>query len=171
MPSPLPSTPEREAIKAKRRQYESQPHIRERRRKRADSPGAKSAAKAERRKWYVKLTKERPEANAKRKENREKYIAGQQRNIREQKRMASIKRLYGLTESAFQDMFSSQGGACAICKATDRGLVVDHDHDSKAVRALLCRLCNVGLGIFKDSQGLLLVAASYLGKHKKQRPE
>ncbi len=41
-------------------------------------------------------------------------------------------------------------------------LVVDHCHDSRKVRGLLCTDCNIGLGLFKDSPERLMAAARYL---------
>lgn len=54
-----------------------------------------------------------------------------------------------------------QGTACAICKE-EKPLVIDHCHDQKKVRGLLCRECNVGLGNFRDSEELLRSAIAYL---------
>jgi Recombination endonuclease VII len=59
-----------------------------------------------------------------------------------------------------------QNGVCAICLTNPDGkLFVDHDHDRKSIRELLCNLCNVGLGSFKDRPSLLEAAAAYLRKH------
>jgi Recombination endonuclease VII len=41
-----------------------------------------------------------------------------------------------------QPLREYQAGVCAICKRTDRPLVVDHDHQSGLVRGLLCVRCN-----------------------------
>jgi hypothetical protein len=54
-----------------------------------------------------------------------------------------------------------QGGTCAICGRPDPEHV-DHDHDTGAVRGILCVNCNGGLGQFRDSIDSLLIAASYL---------
>ena len=58
---------------------------------------------------------------------------------------------------------AAQQGICLICrKFADDGLVIDHDHESGAVRGLLCTGCNVGLGAFRDDPKRLLAAIIYL---------
>jgi hypothetical protein len=52
-----------------------------------------------------------------------------------------------------------QGNPCKY------GLVVDHNHKTDNIRELLCYLCNVGLGSFKDDEGRLKNAIAYLRKH------
>ena len=44
---------------------------------------------------------------------------------------------------------------------------IDHDHDTGAIRMLLCRNCNHCLGAAKDSPVLLDKMAAYLRKHGK----
>lgn len=79
---------------------------------------------------------------------------------------------YGLTDDDYRQMHESQGGRCAICGGarvrsdSDGSLVVDHDHATGAVRALLCSLCNSGLGHFGDAPEMLQAAAQYLIKHR-----
>lgn len=50
-------------------------------------------------------------------------------------------------------MLLTQCGRCGICgKDFGEGLIhIDHDHESGAVRGLLCRACNNALGIFGDN--------------------
>jgi len=54
-----------------------------------------------------------------------------------------------------------QQGRCAIC---DRfaPLFLDHDHDTGAIRGMLCNRCNSGLGLFQDNISALRSAVLYL---------
>lgn len=75
---------------------------------------------------------------------------------------------YGITAEEYQQKLDAQDGLCAICngpQVSDKALAVDHNHETGAVRDLLCNSCNGGLGLFKDSPALLDRAAEYLRKH------
>lgn len=79
----------------------------------------------------------------------------------------AVNRKYRLAPEDHDAIFHAQRGCCAVCgrraEETDGGrLNVDHDHDTGAVRGLLCGHCNRGLGHFSDSESLLLAAAEYL---------
>lgn len=79
-----------------------------------------------------------------------------------------LKKHYGISLADYTAMLEAQDNRCAICRKTHDGnfaLAVDHCHDSKAVRGLLCTNCNRGLGHFKDDPALLERAAQYLRKH------
>lgn len=79
-----------------------------------------------------------------------------------------LKKYFGIGIADYTAMLEAQDNRCAICRKTHDGnfaLAVDHCHDSKAVRGLLCRECNRGLGHFKDDPALLERAAQYLRKH------
>lgn len=78
-----------------------------------------------------------------------------------EKRRNKTLRGYGLTESDYNRMFDEQEGKCKICKASIM-LVVDHCHESKLIRGLLCNMCNVGLGCFGDDVGRMEDAIAYL---------
>jgi protein-arginine kinase activator protein McsA len=58
-------------------------------------------------------------------------------------------------------MIAAQGGRCLICQEETK-LHVDHCHETKKVRGLLCRECNTGLGKFKERVDLLERAIHYL---------
>lgn len=72
---------------------------------------------------------------------------------------------YGLTEVLYHKMLKEQNGLCAICKNKPKRFSIDHCHSTGRVRALLCNNCNAGLGFFKDSPELLVIAEAYLRKH------
>lgn len=78
-----------------------------------------------------------------------------------------LKSLYGITLDEYREMLESQDGRCKICSKTaeelgEPRLSVDHDHETKVVRGLLCGNCNRGLGKFRDDPGLLRSAIQYL---------
>jgi hypothetical protein len=45
---------------------------------------------------------------------------------------------------------------------------IDHAHESRLIRGLLCTNCNKAIGHFKDDPSLLLRAIAYLNKHQLQ---
>jgi hypothetical protein len=53
---------------------------------------------------------------------------------------------------------------CQICKQPelDRALAIDHDHKTGFIRGQLCKRCNTGLGLFRDSIPILQCAIKYL---------
>lgn len=74
---------------------------------------------------------------------------------------------YGITLDQYNELFTKQGGRCAICETHQSELpdplCIDHDHVTNQIRGLVCRTCNLGLGHFKDDPELLLKAVEYLG--------
>ena len=78
-----------------------------------------------------------------------------------------IRSNYDIDEVEYQRMKAAQGGRCLICeKIPDERLAIDHNHDTKAVRALLCKQCNFALGQFKDNLTLLRGAVRYLEQYE-----
>jgi hypothetical protein len=63
-------------------------------------------------------------------------------------------------------MLEEQDNKCAICKSDNlmhrTKWHVDHCHETGKIRGLLCTLCNVGLGSFKDNKEFLKCAIEYL---------
>ena len=76
-------------------------------------------------------------------------------------RRRSLKSRYGLSLEVYDLMIATQEGRCLICRDI-ANLVVDHDHKTKAIRGLLCNLCNTSLGGFRESIELLQRAIQYL---------
>jgi hypothetical protein len=77
---------------------------------------------------------------------------------------------YGLTLDDFEAMKDRQDCRCAICREAfgpnPRDVHVDHDHATGKVRALLCNLCNAGLGQFREEPTYLAAAIAYLRLHE-----
>lgn len=82
---------------------------------------------------------------------------------REQIKYAVAKNHYGITKNQILEMRQVQQDRCLICSASlVKKFHIDHNHETTAVRGLLCLLCNVGMGSFKDNPSLLRRAAFYL---------
>lgn len=77
-------------------------------------------------------------------------------------RDAYLRRTYGISQAQYDGMLERQRGVCAIRSRLDDAFVVDHDHQSGAVRGLLCNDCNRGLGLLGDDVDRLVNATMYL---------
>ena len=75
-----------------------------------------------------------------------------------------------ITYEQYLQLFLDQKGSCAICKTSvnqfNKGMCVDHCHETGKIRGLLCTDCNRGIGSLKDNLELLKQAVTYLEKHK-----
>lgn len=104
----------------------------------------------------------------KRKDDRKKWIENNPEQYARMLKNSRLKSTFGITLEQFDEMLRSQGYACAICgngKAGGQGTFhVDHDHETKKVRGLLCNHCNTALGLFKDNLVILRSAMMYLKK-------
>lgn len=70
--------------------------------------------------------------------------------------------MYGLEPGQFDAMVLAQNAACGICRTVEEKLVVDHCHETGAVRGLLCRTCNSGIGMLGDDAERIVNAAAYV---------
>lgn len=78
---------------------------------------------------------------------------------------------YGITHEDYDRMWVAQGGVCAACGCLETGidprtqrpryLVVDHDHLTGRVRALLCGGCNVALGHLREDPTRIRALLAY----------
>lgn len=110
-----------------------------------------------------------------REKNRDKYNGGAKRWRKrnpDKVHARELKRLYGCTPEQYQSMLAAQNFCCAICNKkhdpeVKRGkLYVDHDHETKKIRSLLCGMCNSLLGYAKDQTQILNKAIDYLKLHR-----
>lgn len=89
-------------------------------------------------------------------------------------RNAHLLRKYGITAEDYDRLLAEQGGGCALCGVTPEQLTagryrtylhVDHDHETNAVRGLLCPDHNLLLGRFGDSVEMFRKVVAYLAAH------
>ena len=77
-----------------------------------------------------------------------------------------LKVKYGIGQKEFEMMADRQEWKCSICNdpesELERGLVVDHCHNTGKIRGLLCHKCNSGIGFFNDDIRRLYGAINYL---------
>jgi hypothetical protein len=79
------------------------------------------------------------------------------------RRKDNLKHRYGITEEQYDQMLVQQKHSCKICgDEPHKPLYVDHCHQTKQVRGLLCHQCNVALGYMKDDPIRMERAADYL---------
>jgi hypothetical protein len=87
----------------------------------------------------------------------------------------SRKTRYGMSRISFDLLLKEQGGVCSICKTSPwlsckdgrKGPCVDHDHNTREVRGILCKKCNTTLGLMNDSLETIKAMENYIAKNKK----
>jgi DNA-binding CsgD family transcriptional regulator len=73
---------------------------------------------------------------------------------------------FGISPEKFEGKLAAQRNCCMVCKRRMDIPCVDHDHETKQVRDLLCRNCNLALGYLQDDILILESALAYLKKWK-----
>lgn len=75
-----------------------------------------------------------------------------------------LRKTYGLTLDDYDKLLAMQDGKCAGCgdEFGDNVPHVDHNHETGAVRALLCGPCNKALGMALESPERLIALARYM---------
>ena len=103
--------------------------------------------------------------------NREKIRKAQNdRRTPEIEREYNLRHKFGITQADYDRMLKEQDGKCAVCRSPHSGrkdrknFAVDHNHETKAIRGLLCVQCNTAAGNLRDDPGLCLKLAEYLRK-------
>jgi Recombination endonuclease VII len=160
--SPDPEARRQVLAAARARRADKYAEFLERRRKRyADDPEYRRAVNASNRAYKAAR---RAEINA---AERHRYAADPVYRARalargrgEEGRRRRLWSEYRMTVEDYDAMLERQGGVCAICGGrSQRRLAVDHCHETRMVRMLLCNACNKGLGNFQDQPKWLRRAA------------
>ena len=93
----------------------------------------------------------------------------------EKRKDTHLKSKFGITLEQYNQMLKTQNNLCAICRQPEtarhikgklRDLAVDHDHNTKIVRKLLCFSCNSALGIIKENFDVAINLAKYIQEWK-----
>jgi hypothetical protein len=82
-------------------------------------------------------------------------------------KIAAISSTYNLPETEYKRILKQQNNKYCICDISfnelpEREICIDHNHDNKAVRGILCHACNSALGYAKDNYQILFSAIKYL---------
>lgn len=100
-----------------------------------------------------------------------RYVENNREAVANTQRWIKIRKRYNITQAVYEAILARQDGKCALCRRPDLGpgckrLHVDHDHETGAVRGLLCPLCNRALARFGDNaEGLARALAYVTGPH------
>jgi hypothetical protein len=90
---------------------------------------------------------------------KDKWLAGNHHKRAAINRGWTLRKTYGITAEEYQAMIVAQNNKCAICHVEFVGVKeepksqrphVDHNHDTRWVRGLLCSNCNFGIGYLKE---------------------
>lgn len=125
-------------------------------------------------KWYEQSKKwdaahrelRRERAAARRANNPEKVREINRKSYHKTTWPWHLKKRYGISQEEYNSLLAKQHGSCAICGKAPNAryrLAVDHDHETRKIRGLLCQACNTALGKFNDDISLLKIAIEYLG--------
>ena len=78
----------------------------------------------------------------------------------------TIKSKLGLTREDIDKLTAPGECANPACRSKDRRLCIDHCHDTKKPRGLLCHNCNTALGLLGDNVQVILGLSQYLVQSK-----
>ena len=70
----------------------------------------------------------------------------------------------GVTREEVDNAFLQQKGLCGICgiDLSETRYAADHCHETGEFRGILCKTCNSGIGLLKDSPELMLAAIEWV---------
>lgn len=81
------------------------------------------------------------------------------------RRRRRLKNKYGMSLPEWNAMFAAQGHKCAVCQSNSPRATnwhTDHCHETGTVRGIVCRPCNLLIGLAGDNPVTLAAASEYL---------
>jgi hypothetical protein len=137
-------------------------------------PECKACTASRRKRWYL-ANREREIARVKawQQANAGRVNDVQRRRrerpeVKAQQRDAHLRRKFQMTSEQYGEMLAAQGGVCAVCcggPKLGKSLHVDHNHDTGAVRGLVCFSCNSALGNLHEDEARISALLTYLITH------
>lgn len=115
---------------------------------------------------YSLLSEQQKES---RREATRKWRVNNPERAKQVSRDKEYRRKYGIGLDEYNNILKAQQGVCAICQNscnTGMNLAVDHCHDTKKVRGLLCKNCNTAIGLFMEDIENMNKAIEYIKFHK-----
>lgn len=80
-------------------------------------------------------------------------------------RTRELRKKYNLTRDGVEEIRQRQHGRCLGCmRELPRNYCIDHDHATGLVRGLLCRSCNLTLGMVREDKAVLTRLRLYLDR-------
>ena len=94
--------------------------------------------------------------------------------VKARQRDGHLRRKFKLTTEQYEAMLAAQDGVCAVCgrmPKLGKSLHVDHDHETGAVRGLVCFSCNSALGNLHEDESRISALLNYLITHDPEQVE
>lgn len=116
----------------------------------------------ERREYWANYTLP---VESRKKRNEHKKVYRITKKFKVSQRNSTLKKKYGITLEDFNQLILEQNNTCPICLRIFIDKVhpcVDHCHETKRVRGVLCRQCNAAVGQLGDTKESLERALDYL---------
>ena len=110
--------------------------------------------------------------------HRDKYIkANRKYRITNKDRLRNFNKKYhlksqhNLSIKEYNDLVLSQNNKCAICGQpldfqNTFNICIDHSHLTGVIRGILCRTCNMAIGLLRDNPEYVRNALEYLERNK-----
>jgi hypothetical protein len=81
------------------------------------------------------------------------------------RKRSRLQRIYGITPEQHDQMMQQQNYLCALCGCeltSDAVPSVDHSHETESIRGIVCRKCNLMIGLAEDNPKILYLGIKYL---------
>jgi Zn finger protein HypA/HybF involved in hydrogenase expression len=113
-------------------------------------------------KWCKECQKQYRKAN---KKKHKEYLKTWYSNNPDYDRRRNIEKTFGISLEEYDKYF--EDASCGMCGRKD-SLVLDHNHEPRYIRGVLCSTCNSGIGLLRDNKELCLRGVEWIEKGEKE---